>query len=121
LIVKYRKAKAVELSEALKIIRRLSEGIHPETGKVLKDESTFNRPQVIRALAVAVNAMERVHKIDSRKTTLPDNAGKAWTTEEDNQLIEAFEQGASIGELSVRHSRTRGAISARLIRLGKLS
>jgi len=50
----------MELSEALKIIRQLSEGIHPETGEVLEDESAFNRPPVIRALAVAVNAMERV-------------------------------------------------------------
>jgi hypothetical protein len=111
----------MEISQALKVIRLLSEGVDPDTGEVLEDESTFNRPQVIRALALAVNAMERVHKIESRKGTLPDNAGKAWTTEEDNQLIEAFEQGASISELAIRHSRTRGAISARLIRLGKLS
>ena len=111
----------MEVSEALKIIRLLSEGIDPETGEVQENESTFNKPQVIRALAVAVNAMERVHKIESRKGTLPDNAGKAWTTEEDNELVKAFEKDESINELAIRHSRTIGAISARLVRLGKLS
>jgi hypothetical protein len=119
--VKCREAKVMELSEAHKIIQLLSEGIAPETGEVLEDESTFNKPQVIRALAVAVNALERVHKVESRKGTLPDNAGKAWATEEDNELVKAFEKGESINELAVKHSRTRGAISARLVRLGKLS
>ena len=109
------------LSEALKIIQLLSEGIDPETGEVLEDENTFNKPQVIRALAVAVNALERVKKIETRKETLPENAGKAWTTEEDNELIKAFEKDESINELAIRHSRTSGAISARLVRLGKLS
>lgn len=51
----------MELSEALKIVQLLSDGIDPETGEVLDDESTFNEPQVIRALAVAVKALERVH------------------------------------------------------------
>ena len=118
--VKYREVKVMELSEALIIIQLLSEGIDPETGEVLEDESTFNKPQVIRALVVAVNALERVNKIESRKGTLPGNAGKAWATEEDNELIEAFEKGESINDLSIRHSRTKGAISARLVRLGKL-
>ena len=119
--VKYREVKVMELSEALIIIQLLSEGIDPETGEVLEDESTFNKSQVIRALAVAVNALERVQKIETRKEMLPENAGKAWTTEEDNELIKAFEKDESINELAIRHSRTSGAISARLVRLGKLS
>jgi hypothetical protein len=119
--VKCRKVKVMELSEALKIIQLLSEGIDPETGEVLEDESTFNKSQVIRALAVAVNALERVQKIETRKEMLPENAGKAWTTEEDNELIKSFEKDESINELAIRHSRTSGAISARLVRLGKLS
>ena len=77
----------MELSEALKIIQLLSEGLDPETGEVLEEESTFNKPQVIRALFVATKALERVHKIESKKGTLPDNAGKAWTTEEGNKRL----------------------------------
>ena len=41
--IKCREAKVMELSEAHKIIQLLSEGIAPETGEVLEDESTFNR------------------------------------------------------------------------------
>jgi hypothetical protein len=44
----------MEISQALKVIRLLSEGVDPDTGEVLEDESTFNRPQVIRALALAL-------------------------------------------------------------------
>lgn len=77
----------MELSKAIKIVRLLSEGIDPETGEVLERENIFNNPQVVRALFVAVNALERVEKIESRKSNLPSNAGKAWTAEEDKSLI----------------------------------
>lgn len=77
----------MELSEALKIVQLLSEEIDPESGGVLEDESTFDEPQVIRAPAVAVGALERVNKIESRKESLPDNAEKARVTEEDNLNI----------------------------------
>jgi len=113
--------KVMELSEAYKIIKLLSEGIDPETGEVLEEENTFNKPQVIRAMFVAVNALERVQKIESKKEALPGNAGKAWTKEEDNDLIKAFDRNATINELAEVHSRTKGAITARLVRLGKLT
>ncbi len=111
----------MELSEATKIVRLLLEGIDPETGEVLEKENTFNNPQVVRALFVAVNALERVKKIESRKSDLPGNSGKAWTAEEDESLINAFDKGKNINELATIHIRTKGAISTRLMRLGKIN
>ncbi len=111
----------MEASEAYKIIKLLSEGIDPEIGAVLEEESTFNKPQVIRAMFVAVNALERVQKIESKKGALPGKAGKAWTKEEDSELIKAFDSNTNLIELAEAHSRTKGAITARLARLGKLS
>jgi uncharacterized protein (UPF0254 family) len=111
----------MELSEAINIVRLLSEGIDPETGEVLEKENAFNNPQVVRALFVAVSALERVKKIESRKSGLPRNSGKAWTDEEDKNLINAFDEGKNINELADIHIRTKGAISARLIRLGKIN
>jgi len=111
----------MEQSEALEIIKLLSEGIDPETGEVLEEDSVYNKPQIIRALFIAVSALERVHKIENKKSALPVNAGKPWATEEDDKLIKAFDRGKSISALSQSHSRTKGAISARLVRLGKIS
>ena len=50
----------------------------------------------------------------------PENAGKPWNDEEDMLLANAFEAGKRIPELAREHRRTRAAIQARLVRLGKI-
>ncbi|MGZ8227620.1 MAG: hypothetical protein ACXWT3_13440 [Methylococcaceae bacterium] len=106
--------------EAKKIIDALANGIDPETGEILPDQSTFNSPQVIRALFVAVKALDRESKRTERNNALPDNAGRSWSEVEDNELLAAFDAGTSIKEISAKHSRTQGAIAARLVRLGRI-
>jgi len=52
---------------------------------------------------------------------LPQNAGKAWTAAEDARLKSEFEHQHDIGALPHLHLRTRGSISARLVRLGLIA
>ncbi|MGN8055089.1 hypothetical protein ACTJKN_02375 [Pedobacter sp. 22163] len=40
-----------------------------------------------------------------------------WSEEEDNLLTQRFSEGAKITQLAKLHSRTYGAIKARLIKL----
>ena len=49
-------------AEALKIITSLADGRCPITGQVLAD--VYQQPDVIRALFVAMKALERVERID---------------------------------------------------------
>ncbi len=56
-----------------------------------------------------------------RQESLPENAGKAWSTEEDHLLIEKFDKGVPVKELARHHKRTEGAIKSRLVKLGKIS
>lgn len=46
------------------------------------------------------------------------NAGRRWTKEEEQRLIEEFKQGLSIAEIAKRHNRKRGGIRSRLDKLG---
>ena len=48
-------------------------------------------------------------------------AGKGWATDEDEQLAQAFDAGTAIQVLAATHERSRGAIRARLMKLGKIS
>ncbi len=57
--------------EAKKIIDALANGIDPETGEVLPAQSTFNDPQVIRALFVALKALDSAAKRAERDRSLP--------------------------------------------------
>lgn len=50
----------------------------------------------------------------------PENAGRPWTDELDQQLCSLFDRGASVKEMCAFFKRSRGAIASRLVRLGKI-
>lgn len=106
--------------EAKRIIESLANGIDPETGEILPPQSTLNSPPIIRALFVAGQALDRASKQAERKKSLPDKAGRPWADEEDQALIAAFDTGATVKDIAAKHGRTLGAISSRLVRLGKI-
>jgi len=109
----------MENTEALKIIRSLAEGIDPRTGEVFPEDSPYQHPGIVRALFIAVKSMEELQEKQKRQKALPENAGKPWTTAEDNELAEAFDKGTPITELAQRCKRTEWAIQSRLEKLGK--
>lgn len=106
--------------EAKKIIESLADGVDPATGEILPAQSAVNSPQVVRALFMAAKALQSAVKREQRDGTLPDNAGKSWADEEDKILLAAFDSGISAKDLAVTHGRTPGAITSRLIRLGRI-
>lgn len=107
-------------SEAIRIIDALANGINPTTGELLEEDSLYNNPMVIRALFTSLKALERLDKADKKKRDLPGKAGKAWTEEEEKELTDAFDQGIPISEIADRHARTKGAITSRLVKLGRI-
>jgi len=106
--------------EALEIIKSLADGIDPFTGEVLPIESPYQNSQIIRALFAAISALEKEKYRSMRRGELPNNAGKPWSEEENRKLVESFDSGTTIEDLANIHERTRGAIRARLIKLGKV-
>src|SRR5689334_268643 len=49
------------------------------------------------------------------------NAGRPWSQEEDARLGRAFDDGISIEMLAQEHKRSRFAIEARLVKLGRIA
>ena len=108
-------------SKALSIVSALANGVNPQTGEVFDVDSPYQTPDVIRALYIAVRALES----GSRRTRiarprLPANAGKPWSEQEDLELLEKFDEGVSLAELAAAHDRTLMGIQARLERHGRL-
>lgn len=108
-------------AQALRIIEALANGADPITGELLPDSSPYNHPKVVRALFQALKALERLNEGERRQRTLPPNAGKPWTEEEDRLLSEEFDGGTPLKDLALKHGRTEGSIAARLVKLGKVS
>ena len=111
----------MKATDALEIIRSLSDGVDPSTGEIFPDDSPYQKPQVIRALFSAVAIMEGSAKKERKRDDLPANTGQPWSEREETELVHAFDQGTTIAQLADIHQRTKGSISSRLSRLGKIS
>ncbi len=109
----------MEFEQAKAILVALADGVNPTTGEILSEHDSCNQPSVIRALHLAVRILEK----ESLKVSKPHptNAGKPWTTEESNLLIAEYQSGMTGTELAKTHKRSKGAIAARLVRLGVIA
>lgn len=67
---------------------------------------------VVEALNTATSVL--------RKNDRPASAGMKWTEEEDALLCREFDAGTAIRAIAQQHGRTAGAITSRLVKLGKL-
>jgi len=114
----------MEKEAALKIIQQLANGIDPHTGEVFRADSPYQHPDTIRALFVALRALDAQPAPKPRaagKENAPQNAGKPWSSEEDKALVAAFDAGKQIAELAALHQRSNFAIETRLAKLGKIA
>ncbi len=106
--------------KALEIIRTLADGTDPHTGEVFPADSSYQNAQIVRALFMAIDALETAAKRKERKRNLPERAGKPWDEEESKLLIKRFDDGEPISEIAKEHKRTTGAINSQLVKLGKI-
>lgn len=111
----------MDAAQALAVVRSLANGVDPESGEIFPPESTYQRPQVVRALYEAASALERQERFDRRKAQLPGKTGAPWSEEEDRKLLAAFDGGRALQELAAAHERTMGAVRARLLKYGRIN
>jgi hypothetical protein len=85
-------------------------------------DSPYQAADVVRALYVAVRALEMSNRSKARgvRSRMPANAGKPWAEHEDAELLEKFDAGLSVAQLAQAHDRTLAGIQARLERHGRL-
>ncbi|MGH8431826.1 MAG: hypothetical protein ACREUF_15630, partial [Solimonas sp.] len=110
----------MEQTQALDIIRSLAAGADPLTGEAFPADSPYQQPEVIRALHLAAEALQRAASSARKTQGLPASTGRPWSPEEDQELVTAFDSGSAPKQLSAAHQRTMGAIRSRLMKLGKI-
>jgi hypothetical protein len=111
----------MDAKRATQILTSLVQGIHPATGAELATDTVLQNADVIRALLTGVAALEEKAARNTRRATLPANVGNRWTAEEEQTLVQAFQAGDSLDEISNRLGRTLRAVEARLLRLGLIT
>jgi hypothetical protein len=111
----------MDCAQALAVVRSLANGVDPESGEVFPPESSYQRPQVVRALYEAATALERHDRYERRRQQMPPKTGEPWSEDEDRKLLAAFDAGRALQELAVAHERTMGAVRARLLKYGRIN
>jgi hypothetical protein len=109
----------MDIDRAKEIIRSLADGINPQTGNAFPPDSPYQQADTVRALHVALEALQGGQARPARPTD-PNRPqiGKNWTREEEDKLVEAFKARKPIPEIATAHGRTTGGITARLVKLG---
>jgi hypothetical protein len=107
----------------LKILNALANGAHPATGEVFAADGPYQHPDTVRALFEAVRLIESAGTAagpERRTGDLPTNTFVRWTPAEEERLAAGFDAGKTSAELAKIHDRSRAAIEARLLKLGKI-
>lgn len=110
----------MELAKAIEILKSLADGHDPDSHEPLVSESVYQNPDTARALYTALQVLEETRQREERKAQLPPNAGRPWDDAEDKKLCDEFHRAVAFDEMAQVHSRTRGAIISRLVKLGKI-
>ena len=107
---------------AKQILQSLADGVNPVTGEVLSREDSCNEPDVIRTLHWVLQELEKIEKAEKpAKKSKWENAGVPWTEEDEKTLCEMFDRGDSRENICKHFKRSKGAISSRLSKLGKIT
>ena len=109
----------MDIQKAKEIIHTLADGVDPTTGEILSADHVCNRADVIRALHIAEQALQ---KDLNRPEEGPwhKEYGKVWSQQEINLLITLFEKHHTVAQISKQLCRSESGIRAKLVRLGKI-
>ncbi len=108
-------------AQALSVVRSLANGVDPTTGDVFAPDSPYQRPDTVRALYAAAEALEKAERIERRKAQLPPKSGEPWSEDEDRKLLSGFDAGRGLPDLAAAHERTQAGVRARLVKYGRLA
>lgn len=103
----------MDIARAKELVSALADGVDPFTGEVFPRDHICNHPDIIRALHQMLDLIPESKK----KTSIP-NAGKVWSQEEQDRLVDEFHSGMKLSEMAKEHGRSRGSIETKLARLG---
>jgi hypothetical protein len=106
----------METERAIEIVQALADGVDPYSGERFPPPSPYRQADTVRALHLALEGLAKLQRSTSRKT----GPGRAWSAEEEQELLRQFDDKIDVEEIAKQHERTKGAIWARLEKLGRV-
>ena len=104
----------MERNDVVQRLRAWTTGVDPASGEPVPLAHVLRHAEVHATLAAALALLEA-----APAGTRPRNAGRPWSDEDDARLSALFDRGTPLARLAEQLERTRGSITARLVKLGK--
>lgn len=114
----------MERQHVITILEALANGTDPATRAPIPLD-TFHSADTVRAMFTAVALLKEGEPgaLPSRRTkraTSLTSAGAPWSPEEDARLGAEFDSGMTVSQIALQHGRSSGAITSRLVKLGRI-
>lgn len=109
----------MQREQVISYVESLANGIDPTSGGRIRHD-VFRATEVVQALACAARLL-REERAPSTSMARPPAAGAPWTGEEEARLENEYDSGMPIRDIARQHGRTPGAITSRLVRLGRIA
>ncbi|MGI6301937.1 MAG: hypothetical protein ACOX52_12905 [Verrucomicrobiota bacterium] len=106
----------MDTDPAIEIVQALADGVDPFSGERFPSDSPYQQADTVRALHLALEGLTKLRRSTARKT----GPGRAWTEDEEKELLREFDDKIDVEEIAAKHERTKGAIWARLEKLGRI-
>ena len=106
----------MEREQVVQILETLAKGLDPETDAPIPQE-TFRTAETARALSQAAALLKSGRARSAAKFA---SAGTPWSSDEDARLGNEFDSGLTVAQMALQHGRSSGAITSRLVKLGRL-
>lgn len=115
----------MDKDQIIRHLRAWVDGFDPANGSALPLDHPAQRADTLRVLFAAIAHLTADVPLgltsgSMRGNPTARNAGRPWSDDDDAALASAYDTGATIGALAMGLERTPGAITARLVKLGKI-
>lgn len=115
----------MERQQVITILEALANGTDPSTSAPIPLDA-FHSADTVRAMFTAVALLKEGEpgavptRRAKRATTSLTSAGAPWSAEEDARLSAEFDSGMTVSQIALQHGRSSGAITSRLVKLGRI-
>lgn len=115
----------MERDQVIVVLESLANGVDPNTGAQIPHD-TFHTTDTVRALFAAAALLKTTDTgVPARRSsrtvrTALTSAGTPWSEDEDARLCREFDAKMTAGQMALQHGRTSGAITSRLVKLGRI-
>ena len=110
----------MDRNAVITVLESLANGCDPATGAAIPHD-LFQSADTVRALFTASTMLKtQVPGPRARTGASLVAAGSAWSEQEESALCQEYDSGMSIAQIALQHGRTSGAITSRLVKVGRL-